>query len=326
MPFNGYAPVENHVYAAAHGLKERGHKVTAVALQGSQLGKGIKLIPAEDTNEEKVFNTFKEKLKNFDCILDFSNLKHSYLYKHDEEKELKIMGCCYPAQAQGYQTPPPLPFPNFVVTSEAMGQAVSAKLGVSYRVVHYPWLPFENSSIEANPRERMLYLGRLIKEKGVQLAVDISSKLRIGLDIVGEDVNVPDQRFVIELLRRADGRLIKPYGRVNEQLKHQLLSKAKCMVLPYLGDHVAWTCLPILEALSHGTPVIAMNKGCVMEYVKNGVNGFGVSRLEELAEAAKKVEEISPDACFETVKEFSLESAIDKYEALINQVVNGDEW
>lgn len=326
MPFNGYAPVENHICAVARGLKERGHKVTVVALAGSQLGKGIKLIQAEDNNEEKVFNTFKEKLKNFDCILDFSSLKHSYLYKHDEAKELRIMGCCYPYQAQGYQTPPPLPFPNFVVTSEAMGQAVSSRLGVSYRVVHYPWLPFESSSTEENPRERMLYLGRVMREKGVQLAVDISHSLRIGLDIVGEDVIVPDSRFVIELLRRADGRLIRQYGRVNEQLKHQMLCKAKCVVLPYVADHVAWTCLPILEALSHGTSVIAMNKGCVMEYVKNGVNGFAVSRLEELVEAAKKVEEISSDACFETAKEFSLESAIDKYEALIHQVVNGEEW
>lgn len=326
MPFDGYAPVENHVYHVARRLKERGHKVTVVARVGSQLGKGIRLIQAEDSNEEKAFNGYKGKLKDFDCVLDFSNLKYSYLYKHDENKDVKIIGLTYPYQAQGYQTPPPLPFPNFVVTSEAMGQAVSARLGVSYRVVHYPWVSFENGLVKENSRERMLYLGRMMKEKGCQLAVDVSRRLRIGLDMAGEDVNVPDQRFIIELLRRADGRLIRAYGRVNEKLKHELLSTAKCVVLPYLSDHVAWTCIPAIEALSHGIPVVAMNKGCVNEYIQNGVNGFAVNSLEELVEAAQKVEEISCDTCFETVKQFNVESAIDKYEALISQVVNGEEW
>jgi len=324
MPFSGYAPVENHCYNVVLELKARGHEVSVLALKGSQLAEGIELIEAEDNNEEKAFNSCKERLKEFDCILDASNLKYSYLYKHDENKDVKIIALTYPYQAQGYATAPPLLFPNFVVTSEAMGKELSNRLGVSYRVVHYGISKVEGS----NPTlgERMLYLGRVMKEKGVQLAVDLARRTRISLDILGEDVNVSDQKFVIELLRRCDGRLVRMYGRSNESLKHELLSKAKCVVLPYLSDSVAMACLPILDAFSHGVPVIAFRRGAVEEFIVNRANGIIVDTLDELPLALKEIDKIDSATILETAEGFKLEHVVDSYEKLIKSVIEGDEW
>lgn len=319
-----YAPVERHCYHVALELKQRGHEVSVLALKGSQLGEGIELVEAEDNNEEKAFNSCKERLKEFDCLLDFSNLKYSYLFKHDEAKDLKIIGCCYPYQASGYTSAPPLQFPNWVVTSEAMGQELSKRLGVSYRVVHYGVSKVAGS----NPArgERMLYLGRVMKEKGVQLAVDLAKRTRIGLDILGEDVSVPDPTFIVDLLRRCDGRLIRMYGRSNESLKHELLSKAKCLVLPYLSDSMAMACLPILEAFSHGVPVIAFRRGAVEEFIVNRANGIIVDTLDELPLALEEIDKIDSATCVETAEGFSLSNAVDSYESLIKSVVQGDEW
>ena len=323
MPYDGYAPVENHVYHVGIQLKERGHETSIVALKGSQLAEGIELMEAQDGDEEKAYSLYKDRLGDFDCVLDFSNLKYSYLFKHDEAKDLRLIGCVYPYQGQGYKSAPPIPFPCFVGTSDAHAQSLSLRFGVATRVVYY-------GVAGSNPGQRgdrMIYLGRFMKEKGPQIAVDVARQLRIGLDLVGEDVAVPDQRFLIQLLQRCDGRLVRSYGRVKEETKHELLSKAKCALLPYLSDDVAYACLPAIEALAHGVPVVALRKGAIPEIVQDGVNGFIADRTDQMAEAVQKVDSISPEACMESAKSFSLENSIVAYEKLVKELVDeGVEW
>jgi len=321
-----YHPVEAHVRSVANELAKRGHDVWVAALKGTQ-PEQFKVVEVEG-DEEKAFSVYKEMLKQFEAVMDFSSLKYTIVHKHAEALDLKLVCPCYPYQAIGYQTSPPIPFPNFIATSDAMAQAMSARLGCVFRVV--PYFPSSIPDGFEAPKERsdrLLFLGRFEKTKGVQEAVDLARKLRMGLDIAGEDVLVSDQRFTVLLLQKADGRLVRVYGKVNEVLKHELLAKAKAVILPYLEDSVAWTCQTILEAFQHGTPIITMNRGAVNEFVKDGVNGFVCDKLDDLPEAVKKIEQIKPEACFETAKTFSIETATDKYQTLIRQVVDeGLEW
>jgi len=327
IPSEHYAPVENHIYYVAEELHKRSHEVAIVALNGSRVPQDCILIAVQDKDEEKAFNIVKPMLNQFDAVMDFSSLKYTYVYKHDEMPELKLVGPCYPYQALGYQTAPPIPFPCMVATSDAMAQAMSARLGCAFRVVHYfPSPPPNDFELPKERGNRLLYLGRFEKGKGVQEAVDLARQLRIGLDVAGEDVLVSDQRFTVLLLQKADGRLVRVYGKVNESLKHELLAKAKALVLPYLEDSVAWTCQTILEAFQHGTPVITMNRGAVNEFVKNGVNGFICNRLDELREAVEKTDEIKPEACVVTAKEFNLEKTVNLYQGLLKSVSDGVEW
>lgn len=324
MPFDGYAPVENHVYHVGVQLKEWGHEVSIVALKGSRLAEGIELIEAQDGDEEKAYSLYKDKLGAFDCVLDFSNLKYSYLFKHDKDKDLRLIGCVYPYQGQGYKSAPPVPYPCLVGTSEAHAQSLSLRFGVATRAVYYGVTrPGSNLGQRG---DRMIYLGRFMKEKGPQIAVDIARRLRIGLDLVGEDVAVPDQQFLIQLLQRCDGRLVRSYGRVNESMKHKLLSRAKCVLLPYLSDDMAYACLPAIEALAHGVPVLALNKGAISEIVQDGINGFVVSRMDQLAGAIQQVPSISSEACVESAKAFSLENSTVAYQKLMQDVVEGKDW
>jgi len=320
-----YAPVEAHTRFVAKELAKRGHDVCVVALKGTQ-PEGFKVVEVEG-DEQKGFNVYKEMLKQFEVVIDFSSLKYTYVYKHDEMPDLKLIGPCYPAQALGYQTAPPIPFPCMVATSDAMAQAMSARLGCAFRVVPYFPSPIPaNFELPKERSERLLYLGRFEKSKGVQEALDVARQLRIGLDVAGEDIAVSDQRFTVLLLQKADGRLIRVFGRVNEGLKHELLARAKALVLPYLEDSVAWTCQTVLDALQHGTPVITLNRGAVNEFVKNGINGFVCNRLEDLLEAVKNVEGIKAEECLATAKTFSLENTVNHYQSLVKQVLDGSEW
>jgi len=321
-----YAPVEQHCFAVADELKNRGHAVTVVALQGSALGEGIDVLAQQDGDEEKAYNSYKERLKDFDCILDFSTLKYPYLFKQETFKDLKLIGCVHPYQGQGYTTAPPVTFPCFVGTSDAHAQSLSLKFGVAARFVHYFASP---NSTERQRGDRMLFLGRFIKEKGPQVAIDLARQTRIGLDMIGEDVNVPDQRFLIFLLQRCDGRLVRSMGRVNAQGKAEMISKAMCLVLPYLSDDFAYTCIPAIEAISQGVPVVALKRGAIGEFIKDGVNGFLVDRMEDLADAVKRVDELNmaPLRVMESAQSFTLQSSVDKYQSLIKGIVDeGLEW
>jgi len=318
---SGYCPVEEHVRAVANEMANRGHEVWVAALKGSVPEK-FKLVEVEP-DEEKAYATYKPMLDQFEAIIDFSNLKYTYLYKHEENPKLKLIGCCYPYQALGYLTPPPIPFPCMVATSDAMAQAMSAKLGCTFKVVNYfpiaPPAGFE----PATRSDRLLFLGRLEKGKGAHVAVDLARQMRVGLDVAGEDVLVSDQRYTVLLLQKADGKLVRVYGRITETLKHELLAKAKAVVLPYLEDSSAWTCQTILEAYMHGTPVITMNRGAVKGFVRNGYNGWICDELSQLSGAVKNLDQLPVDhSCEETAKTFSLETTVDKYQGLLD----AQEW
>jgi len=318
-----YAPVENQAACIAIGLKGLGHEISVVALPGQTWPEGVELIAAADGDEEKAYNSYKEKLKDFDCILDFSVLKYPYLMKRDEKKDLKVIAAVYPYQGQGYGTAPPVPCPCFVGTSDAHAQSLSLKFGVAARSVYYG---IHANTPKVEMGDRMLYLGRFIKEKGPQVAIDVAHQLRMGLDLAGEDVAVPDPRFLIQLLQRCDGRLVRSYGRVKESTKGELLSKAKCAILPYLSDDVAYTCIPAIEALAHGIPVVALRRGAIGEIVKDGINGILCTRMDQLPEAVKRVDEISTEACLESAKAFTIDGAVAAYNNLVSEAVEGREW
>lgn len=322
MPSVYYAPVENQVWLVSKWLCKLGYEVSIAALRGSQPPEGCELISVEQ-DEEKAFSTVKPKLKEFNVVLDWTNMKYAYIYKHDEDPTLKLIGMVYPQQGVAYHTAPPVPFPCLIATCEDMAQKLSAKFGCSFRVIPYA---IENAYQPVSPENYILYLGRFEKDKGSQIAIDVARKMRMDLVLAGEDVNVSDQTFPVRLFQQADGRLIKIVGRVQEHFKHELIAKARCVLLPYLTDEAAWTCLPAIEALSHGVPVVALNKGGISEVIVNGVNGFLADKIEGLPALVKKSFELDRARVAERAEAFKIENVIKEYDELIQECVSGDEW
>jgi len=319
-----YSPVEKHVRSVANELAKRGHEIWVAALKGTQ-PEEFKVVEVEG-EEEKAFQIYKNMLNQFDVVMDFSTMKHTYVYKHDEMPALKLLGPCYPYQAISYHMAPPIPHPCFIATSDAMAQVMSAKLGCAFHVVYYFSSP-KPVDLELKERtDHLLFLGRFEKGKGAQIAVDLARQLGRPIDVAGEDLAISDQRFTILLLQKADGRLIRVFGRVNEQMKHEMLAKAKVVVLPYLEESMAWTGQVALEAFEHGTPIVGLKKGCLKEIVKQGVNGLLCERIEELPQCMHEIDLIKPEGCLKTAKEFCLETTVSKYEDLLKRVLDGYEW
>lgn len=77
----------------------------------------------------------------------------------------------------------------------------------------------------------------------------------------------------------------------------------------------------MIEALACGTPVIAFKRGSVPEIIQDGVNGFVVDNVDEMAEALEKVDTISAEKCRESVeKRFSVERMVGEYEAVFEKL------
>ena len=314
-----YSPVEKQVYLIAEQLAKK-HEIWISCLKGSAIPAGCNAISALDQDESRAYEAYKPTLEQFEAILDFSNLKYSYLYKHEQKPDLKLFGCCYPYQAAGYETAPPIPFPCMIGTSDAMNMAMINKLGCMFKKIPYaPMPPPANTELTDNSRQRLLFVARLEKGKGASIAVDLARQTRIGLDILGEDIKIIDQRNTILLLQKADGQHIRVFGRVTETLKHEYLANAKALVMPYVEDQSAWTCQTILEAFQYGTPVITLNKGAAAEFVEDGVTGLVCKNIDEMQDAVKCLDSLSPEECQETAKKHSAEATAEKYEKLLNE-------
>jgi glycosyltransferase involved in cell wall biosynthesis len=83
--------------------------------------------------------------------------------------------------------------------------------------------------------------------------------------------------------------------------------------------------LVMTEAMACGTPVIAWRNGSVPEVVADGVTGFIVESVEEMAAAVDRVGELAPGAMRAWVEQrFSAEAMVAGYERVYQQVLAHD--
>jgi len=172
------------------------------------------------------------------------------------------------------------------------------------------------------PRKFFLYVGRLIKEKGLFDLLEAYGRLpgelrdEFGLVIAGGGGCRPE----LELLasRIADGRVVFTGFLQKEQLA-ALYGKAYAMVFPTHSD--TWG-LVVNEALASGLPVVVADvAGCSADLVEDGWNGrlvpsqsveqliqamASLARDERLrnkmsVNAREKIRHYSPEACAEGI-------------------------
>lgn len=108
-------------------------------------------------------------------------------------------------------------------------------------------------------------------------------------------------------------------GLVDEKAKIEILSKARALVYPTNWDE---PCAGApLESLACGTPVIASANGCMPELVRPGT-GVICRTYDDLLNAPKALDAISPKACRDSVEEyFNLKRMAQDYLNLFVKVI-----
>jgi glycosyltransferase involved in cell wall biosynthesis len=150
-----------------------------------------------------------------------------------------------------------------------------------------------NKKIDAfnNPVVELLYLSRIIKSKGIFIALEAYKKIsESGLS--NYRFNIAGDGPDIELAKRyADEHNLSNvifHGHVSGGKKGELLKK--CHILVFSSYHEG---LPntVLEAMLHGMAIISTRVGSVSEIIENGKNGFLIEIADnnQLAENIKVI-------------------------------------
>jgi hypothetical protein len=159
----------------------------------------------------------------------------------------------------------------------------------------------------------VLSLGRICPEKGFHIALDAAKLAGIKMVLAGAvfDYETHQRYFEEEILPRLDEhrQFIGPVGKTE---KHDLMSKARCLLVPSLVSETS--SLVAMEALACGTPVIAYRNGALSEIVQEGCNGFLVENAKEMADAIGMAGSISPGRCWASVRNrFTAEVMVARY-------------
>lgn len=134
----------------------------------------------------------------------------------------------------------------------------------------------------------LAFLGRIAPEKRPDRAIEIANRCKLPLKIAAK-VDRADQDYWNERIKpMVDGNsLIEFMGEIDESCKSTFLCGARALLFPI--DWPEPFGLAMIEAMAHGTPVIAWRAGSVAEIVDDGISGFVVSSMEDAVAAVGRL-------------------------------------
>jgi len=160
--------------------------------------------------------------------------------------------------------------------------------------IHLREFPFKSRK-----EDYLLWMGRICEEKGPHLAIEVAERTGVPLVLVGEVYPFSYHlRYYNEQVRPHLGRKqprISFFETPTIDRKVKLLANARALLVPSLVDETS--SLASMEAMACGTPVIGFRRGAIPEVVIDGVTGFIVNDVEQMAEAVWRTPEINPHAC-----------------------------
>lgn len=187
----------------------------------------------------------------------------------------------------------------------------------------------------AEPGERLLFfIGRLVREKGVQVLLEALPKI---------SERIPNVRLLIagqgpyaeELHRHALhlglDRRVTFVGYIDEEMRNQLYAQADAAIFPSLYEPFG---LVALEAMAAQTPVVVSDTGGFAETVQHGVNGIRVAvendleLAEQICALLKHPEEarrLAQRALQDVERNYSWFSIARRYEEVYQQIVFSPE-
>jgi len=167
----------------------------------------------------------------------------------------------------------------------------------------------------------LAFLGRLTRNKGVDIAIRVARRVGLPLRIAGNIAGEEGDRFFFEsqIKPQLDAE-IRWIGEIGDAEKGVFLGNARALLMPIRWDEPFG--IVVAEALACGTPVIASPRGSMPELIQPGRNGFLAPDEDEFVAAIQRIPEIDRAECrSDAVKRFSRSIMVGRYLELIYDMV-----
>ena len=189
-------------------------------------------------------------------------------------------------------------------------------------------VPLPDNDIHRRREEFAVAIGRVCPEKNVHEALEAGTSAGMRVLVGGHLFPFQEHgeyfRRCIEPLLGHDGVKHAYLGPLDANRRRRLLARARCLLQPTLAPEVS--SLVAMEALAAGTPVIAYRSGALTEIVEDGVTGFLVDSVAEMAEAIRNIDQISHEACRAAAEQrFSRDRMVRDYFDLYGALLTGNQ-
>jgi glycosyltransferase involved in cell wall biosynthesis len=183
----------------------------------------------------------------------------------------------------------------------------------------YNGVDLETFTFQPNKGNYLFFSGRIMPEKGVDIAVQVALKAGLPLKIAGS-IYPSMQPYFDEKIKPYLSDQIEYLGMIprTEQVKH--FQNALAFLMPIQWEEPFG--LVAIESMSCGTPVIAMNRGALSEIIEDGISGFLVNSMDEMTAKILQIDAIARPAVRQRIeKNFSITTMVENYRTLYTTIV-----
>jgi len=325
VPPAGYGGIEWVVALLADELVARGHDVTLFASGGSVTKAKLDSVFDPAPGPTKIGNTYLEVLHafhayeragEFDVIHDHSGMvglaiaaSVGHNVVHTVHGPLIEEALRWYRMVSGRV--------DFVAISDSQMKP-GPDLSWAGRV--YNGIPVERYPFRTDKEDFLLFVGRVNREKGPEVAVEVARRTGARLVMAVAIKEKFEQAYWDENVKPILTGKEEILGEITVDEKADLMARARAVLFPIQWEEPFG--LAMVEAMVSGTPVIAFAHGAAPELVEPGVTGFLARDADEMVAAYERLGEIDLARCAEVAaKRFGPARMADGYETVYERAI-----
>lgn len=190
--------------------------------------------------------------------------------------------------------------------------------GEFYDTVIPNYFEKEDFEYKYEKKDYLLYIGRMVSRKGVQIAVEVAQrsgkKLILAWQWATQEGNtIKAWEFTVS------GDNLEYVGSVWPEERKKLMAEATAVIMP--TQYIEPFGGVAVEAMMSGTPVITTDFGAFTETILHGKTWYRCKTMEQFVWAVNNIKKISPIVCNEWARNYTLEAVRPMYDEYFDQLL-----